>query len=325
MTNVLITGGAGYIGSHACKKLKKNGFTPISLDNLSEGYETFVKWGPFVKADLNDKIALDKTFKKYQPIAVMHFAANAIVSESMKDPQKYYTNNVSGTINLLNAMLENNVKNIIFSSTCATYGMPKYTPICEKHSNLPISPYGSSKHMIEQILKDYDKAYGLKYIILRYFNAAGADFDAEIGEDHKLETHLIPLVIDTALNIYDNLSIYGKDFDTKDGTAIRDYIHVEDLADAHLKALTYLLNNNQSDIFNLGSEKGYSVLEIIQNIEAILNIKIPITYKPKRLGDPPVLFADSSKAKNILNWQARYSDLETIIKTALKWHRQKIS
>jgi len=319
---VLVTGGAGYIGSQNCKYLSDK-FIPITYDNLSEGSENAVKWGPLVKGDIKDLDKLNFTIDKYKPKAVMHFAANALVGESVINPQKYYENNVYGTLNLLNAMLNKGIKYFIFSSSCATYGNPIFSPITEKHPQNPISPYGKSKYMIEQILKDYSKAYGLNYVILRYFNAAGADLDGEIGENRKEETHLIPLAIDTALKINPILNIYGSDFDTKDGTAIRDYIHVQDLALAHIKALFYLLENQKSLMLNLGSEKGFSVLDIIKEIKSLTKKNIKVNLTKKRDGDPSILLANCSLAKKVLNWHIKYSDLKTIITSAIKWHEKK--
>ena len=320
--SILVTGGAGYIGSHMCKALKKKGFIPITYDNLSEGDESAVKWGPLIIGDLNDSNRLNFAINTYKPIAVMHFAANALVSESVKNPGKYYQNNVANTINLLNAMVANNLKTIIFSSTCATFGLPQNTPICEQHPQKPINPYGRSKWMIEQILEDFKKAYGIESAILRYFNAAGADLDTEIGENHKTETHLIPLTIYAALNINPHITIYGNDYPTEDGTAIRDYIHVNDLADAHLRALEYLLSNKQSIKLNLGTGKGFSVLQIIEQIKEITQIDFLVKKSKKREGDPSILFANSSLAKKLLGWQPQYSDLKTIIESAWLWHKK---
>lgn len=320
---ILVTGGAGYIGSQNCKHLAHHNFIPITYDNFSEGNKYAVKWGPLVEGDIKDVDKLDAAIKKYKPKAVMHFAANALVAESVVNPKKYYENNVSGTISLLNVMLENNLKYLIFSSSCATYGNPIFSPITEEHPQNPISAYGKSKYMIEQILKDYDKAYGLKYISLRYFNASGADLDTEIGEDRKVETHLIPLAIDTALGHHSALNIYGNDFETRDGSAIRDYIHTVDLAEAHLKALYYILEQNLSMVFNLGSEKGYSVLEVVKEIEKLTQKKINLNFTKRREGDPAVLFANSFLAKKILQWNPKFSDLNTIITSAIKWHKKK--
>jgi UDP-glucose-4-epimerase GalE len=323
MQNIIVTGGAGYIGSHTCKVLKQKKYNPITIDNLSTGHLQAVKFGPFIEGDINNYDLLVDIFKKHKPIAVMHFAADAIVTESMKDPKKYYTNNVMNTINLLNAMIECNIENIIFSSTCAIFGDPKYTPICEEHPKNPISPYGKSKLMIEEILKDYSSSYSLNFAALRYFNAAGADVDLEIGENHQNETHLIPIAIENALNIRDILHVYGFDFETKDKTAIRDYVHVLDLAEAHIKALEYIIKNKESLTLNLGTEMGFSVLEIITMVEEISGKKLKIKLTNKRKGDPAKLFANAKRAKNLLNWNLKYSNLETIITSAYKWHQKQ--
>ncbi len=320
---ILVTGGAGYIGSQNCKLLAKHNFIPVTYDNFSEGNKYAVKWGPLVKGDIRDNDKLNATIKKYKPKAVMHFAASALVAESVANPQKYYENNVLGTLTLLDVMLNNDIKYLIFSSSCATYGNPIFSPITEEHPQKPITAYGKSKYMIEQILQDYNKAYDLKYLCLRYFNAAGADLDGEIGEDRKVETHLIPLAIDTALGIYPILNIYGTDFDTKDGTAVRDYIHTLDIAWAHLKALFYILEQKKSLMLNLGSEKGYSVLEVVNEIEKLTQTKININLTHKREGDPSILFAKACLAKKNLNWTAKFSDLNTIITSAIKWHKKK--
>ncbi len=320
---ILVTGGAGYIGSQSCKELAKQGFYPISFDNLSTGHEDFIKWGPLFQADLRENDILDWILKKMKPIAVFHFAASALIPESIQNPQKYYENNVAGTLSLLNAMLKNDVRYLIFSSSCATYGYPKFSPICEDHPQEPISPYGKSKYMIEQILRDYEKAHNLKYVSLRYFNAAGADLDTEIGENRKEETHLIPLAIDAALGKNSNLNVYGTDYDTKDGTAIRDYIHVQDLAIAHIQSLKFLLEQNHSVALNLGSEVGFSVFEIINAIQNITKTKINLKFLPRRKGDPQILFASSKKAKKLLKWETKFSDLKTILTSAIKWHKKK--
>ncbi|NGX56100.1 MAG: UDP-glucose 4-epimerase [Candidatus Anoxychlamydiales bacterium] len=321
--NIIVTGGAGYIGSHMCKVLKEKNYHPITIDNLSTGHKESVKYGDFIQGDIKDYDLLIDTFKKYNPIGVMHFAACAIVSESMEDPKKYYSNNTSNTINLLNAMIEANIKNIIFSSTCATYGIPQFTPLTEDHPTNPISPYGQSKLMIEKILKDYSKAYSLNYAALRYFNAAGADIDLDIGEKHEMETHLIPIAIETALNVRDILNVYGCDFETKDKTAIRDYIHVLDLASAHIKALEYIQKNNKSITLNLGTENGFSVLEVVDMVEKISGKKLKIKLTNKREGDPAKLFANANLAKKLLNWELKHSSLETIVNTAYRWHQKQ--
>ncbi len=322
MQNILVTGGAGYIGSHMCKALKKNGYNPICFDNLSCGHKSAVKWGPFIKGDLRDFNSLKKAFERFPFAAVMHFAANALVGESMSDPLKYYENNVSSTINLLKAMRFYNVGHLIFSSSCATYGIPKEAPITETHPQKPINPYGKSKLMIEEILHDFALAHNISYASLRYFNAAGADIDGEIGEHHKEETHLIPLLVETALGIRPSLQVFGSDYPTKDGSAIRDYIHVEDLADVHLKALQYIFLNNKCVELNVGTGQGYSVLEIIDAAKKLINPSIKISFAPRRAGDPPVLVADNAKVKELLNWSPKHSSLETIINSALVWHKK---
>ncbi len=323
--NVLVTGGAGYIGSHVCKHLKNCGYRPITFDNLSEGYMENVQWGPLELGDLTDLSSLKAVFEKYQPKAVMHFAAFALVGESMAKPAKYYGNNLLGTLNLLKTMLEFNVKALVFSSTCATYGIPQTETINENHPQNPINPYGRSKLMIENILKDYEAAYHLKSVSLRYFNAAGADFEGLTGENHRQETHLIPLAIKTALGQIDHLSVFGTDFPTKDGSAIRDYIHVQDLAEAHLKAVEYLLSDDiktkNSLFLNLGTGYGFSVLEILKKIQEITGRKINAINSQRRPGDPPKLVAaNSGLARKSLNFQPLYSDIESIISSAWHWH-----
>lgn len=323
--NVLVTGGAGYIGSHACKSLKKMGYCPITFDDFSQGHRYAVKWGPLVEGNLLDPESLDRAFHLHKPKAVMHFAAKALVGESVHDPALYYKNNVAGTLNLMNACVKHKVFSFIFSSTCASYGIPKRVPISEETEQKPINPYGKSKLMIEEMLKDYDRAYGLKSVFLRYFNAAGADPDGEIGENHTPESHLIPLVIQTALGKLPHISVFGVDFPTPDGSAIRDYIHVMDLAHAHILALEYLLQGGQTNFMNLGTGSGFSVLEIIKNVELYAKRFIRIRIEPRREGDPPILIADNQKAKKTLGWHPKYSDLPTIIETAWKWHSKSVS
>lgn len=319
--SIIVTGGAGYIGSHACKILKNLGFIPITIDNLSVGHKSAVKWGPLVLADLKDKDTIDKTFSKYKPFAVMHFAADALVAESVANPGKYYENNVYSTVVILQLMAKHKIKNFIFSSSCATYGIPSSTPIVEEHPQKPINPYGKSKLMIEEILKDFEQAYGIRHASLRYFNAAGADPDTETGENHENETHLIPLVIQTAERLRPSISVYGTDYPTKDGSAIRDYIHVVDLIDAHVKALDFISKKDCSLMINLGTGKGISVLEVIETVKKITKKDFKVNFSERRSGDPPILYADSSKAKKILGWEPKLSDLETIILTAWKWHK----
>lgn len=322
LSNILVTGGAGYIGSHTCKALARAGYTPITYDNLVYGHRWAVKWGPLEVGDLSDRRKLDAVIEKYNPEAVIHFAAYAYVGESIENPGKYYRNNIGGTLNILEAMKDHGISNIVFSSTCSTYGLPKTLPIPEDHSQNPINPYGSSKLMVERILKDFAYAHGIRYVSLRYFNAAGADPDAEIGEDHEPETHLIPLVLDVALGKRNNIKIFGTDYETPDGTCIRDYIHVTDLAEAHLLALDYHRNNEKSNVFNLGNGNGFSVREVIETAEKITKREIKSIDWPRRPGDPPVLVGSSEKAKKVLGWAPVYDNLESIIKTAWKWHRK---
>ncbi len=319
MTHILITGGAGYIGSHACKAIETAGYTPIAYDSLEYGHEWAVKWGPLETGDIRDRDRLDQVIRKYRPEAVMHFAAYAFVGESVENPGRYYRNNVAGTLTLLEAVRDHGIQNFIFSSTCATYGLPEQIPLTENHPQFPINPYGSTKLMIEQMLKDFDAAHGLKFVALRYFNAAGADPGGRIGEDHHPETHLIPLVLDAALEKSENIRIFGTDYDTPDGTCIRDYIHVTDLADAHVLALEYVLKSRNSGFFNLGNGNGYSVRSVIQTAEKVTGKKIPVMEADRRPGDPPVLIGSSEKAAKILKWKPRYDRLETIIETAWKW------
>ena len=320
---ILIVGGAGYIGSHANKELTKRGYETLILDNLIYGHETSVKWGTFIKGDLGDTSQLRQIFTSYKIEAVMHFAAFAYVGESVTDPQKYYQNNVVNTLNLLNVMLEFGIKKFIFSSTCATYGNPIEVPITERHPQNPINPYGQSKLMVEKILEDYSNAYSLSYVALRYFNAAGADVETEIGEDHNPETHLIPLVLDVAIGKRESISVFGSDYDTNDGTAVRDYIHVTDLSDAHILALKYLEQDNPSDIFNLGNGQGYSVQEVIDTVKEVTQKEITTVYAPRREGDPAILIGCADKAVDILGWEPQYPELKQIIETAWLWHLKK--
>jgi len=320
---ILVTGGAGYIGSHTNKALDRCGYKTVVLDNLVNGHHELVKWGEFVEGDLKDLDTVCAVFKKYSIKAVMHFAAFAYVGESMEHPQRYYANNVANTINLLSVMNEFNVRNIIFSSSCTTYGEPEELPITEDHSQNPVNPYGRSKLMVERILQDSQKAYGLRYVILRYFNAAGADPDAELGEWHEPETHLIPLVLDAAAGKKDCIKVLGTDYDTKDGTCIRDYIHVSDLAEAHVLGLEYLFKGNEEGVFNLGNGNGYSVKEIIETAGKITGRKINVINSDRRLGDPAALVGSSKKAESILGWSPAYSDIEKIVGSAWVWHRKK--
>ena len=320
---ILIVGGAGYIGAHINKQLNINGYDTLVFDNLSYGHEDFVKWGTFECGDLNNIQDIRRIFQKYHITAVMHFASFTYVGESVEDPQKYYSNNVCNTLNLIRVMLEFNVRKLVFSSTCATYGDPVEIPITEQHPQNPISPYGRGKLMVENILSDYSSAYDLNYVSLRYFNAAGADPDSEIGELHNPETHLIPLILDAASGERDNIKIFGTDYNTPDGTCIRDYVHVTDLADAHVKALEYLENGGKSDYFNLGNGNGFSVREVIAEARKITGKKIVTVEDERRPGDPPVLVGSSEKIRRTLNWQPKYNDISLIIKTAWNWHESQ--
>lgn len=321
MKPILVTGGAGYIGSHTCKELAAAGFLPITYDDLSTGHAYAVKWGPFIEGNINDREKLKETFKKYQPIAVLHFAGSALVSESLEDPGKYYRNNVAYTTALLEAMMEARVFHLIFSSSCATYGDPQFTPITEAHPQNPISPYGRSKLMTEQMIADFERAHGLKGVVLRYFNAAGADLTTEIGENHAPETHLIPSVIQTALGVRPEITVFGTDFSSRDGSAIRDYIHVQDLACAHVAALKWSLSSQKSVSVNLGTGTGHSVLEIIEAVQKFCGKTIPVRLEKRRVGDPSLLTANMQLAKELFGWTPRFSDLPTIIESAWRWHQ----
>lgn len=320
---ILVTGGAGYIGSHSCKCLAESGWHPVVFDNLVYGHPWAVQWGPLVEGNLSDGPLLDGVFRKHRPVAVLHFAAYAYVGESVTDPGKYYVNNVGGTLKLLETMREHDCRIIIFSSSCATYGMPETIPISEDHPQHPINPYGRSKLMIEQMLKDYDAAYEIRHMALRYFNAAGADPGGHLGEVHEPETHLIPLAIETALGIRSHLEIFGDDYPTVDGTAVRDYVHVSDLAEAHVRALQYLLEVNSSFQLNLGTGQGYSVLEVLNTIQEVSGREVPTKRGPRRAGDPPVLVAQADRARQLLGWRPKHSGLRTIVETAWKWHESQ--
>ena len=319
---ILVTGGAGYIGAHACKALARAGYTPITYDNMVYGHAEAVKWGPLEEGDISDYARLEAVMRKYNPKAVMHFAAYAYVGESVEKPSKYYRNNVAGTLTLLESMRSCGIDKIIFSSTCATYGMPEQIPIPEDHRQNPINPYGRTKLMIEWILKDFAAAYDMEYVSLRYFNAAGADPNAEIGENHDPETHLIPLVLDVTSGKRAQIEIFGTDYDTPDGTCIRDYIHVADLADAHVLALKYLISGGNSDVFNLGNGSGFSVREVIAAALKITGCDIPCVESDRRPGDPAVLIGSSDRIKEKLVWRPLYDSLGAIIETAWRWHQK---
>ena len=322
MSTVLVVGGAGYIGSHAVKELNRQGHSTIVLDSLIYGHREAVSSGIFIHGDMADTALLDRIFSENTIDAVMHFAAFAYVGESVTDPEKYYFNNVSNTLNLLKAMRKHRCANFIFSSTCATYGVPVEMPITENHPQNPINPYGRTKLMVESIIKDFSHAYGLKYMIFRYFNAAGADPEGAIGEDHDPETHLIPLVLRAAMSD-GTVKIFGTDYDTPDGTCVRDYIHVTDLASAHILGLNRLLSGGDSDIFNLGNGNGYSVKEVIDCAEKITGKKIKSEAQGRRAGDPPVLVGDAEKAVSSLGWAPEFATLEEIVSTAWNWHRNR--
>jgi UDP-arabinose 4-epimerase len=322
MTRILLTGGAGYIGSHSAKRVAQAGFEPVTIDDLSTGHKWAVKWGPFIQGDIGDQKLISDVVAEYQIQAVLHFAAHAYVGESIANPRKYFRNNVAATLRMLDTLIDCSVKNIIFSSSCATYGNPEQVPLSESHSQKPVNPYGESKLMIERILHWYGNAYGIKTASLRYFNAAGADPDGELGETHSPETHLIPLVMQAALGVIDSVSIFGTDYPTPDGTAIRDYTHVCDLAEAHVLALKYLLDGGASVELNLGTGRGHSVLEVIHAVEEVSGRRVPMQRSERRAGDPPDLVADAAKAREVLNWRARFDDLREIVRTAWTWHSQ---
>ncbi|MDM0497376.1 UDP-glucose 4-epimerase GalE [Clostridium perfringens] len=318
---ILVCGGAGYIGSHMVAELIENNKEVVILDNFEKGHEDAILGGKLYKGDLRDRKILDKIFTENNIEAVIDFAAYSLVGESMTEPLKYFNNNVSGTISLLEAMRDHNVKYIVFSSTAATYGEPENIPILETDKNLPTNAYGESKLLVEKILKWCDTAYGIKYTALRYFNAAGAHINGKIGEDHAPETHLIPLILQVALGKRDKIMMFGDDYDTKDGTCVRDYIHVSDLASAHSLALERLINGGESRIYNLGNGTGFTVKEVVEVARKVTGHKIPAEVAPRRAGDPAILIASSDKAIEELNWKPKFNSLETIIETAWNWHK----
>jgi UDP-glucose-4-epimerase GalE len=319
---VLVTGGAGYVGAHACKALARAGYLPVAYDNLSMGHENFVRWGPLAKGDIRDYVTLCETIRQHKATSVLHFAACAYVGESIVDPQKYYDNNLTGTLTLLRAMLDSEVMTVVFSSSCAIYGEPERTPITENCAKQPLNPYGASKLMIERVLIDYGRAYGLQFSALRYFNAAGADQDGDIGELRNPETHLIPRAMMSIQGHLDDFKVFGSDYPTRDGTAIRDYIHVSDLADAHVAALGWLQKGKTNCAYNLGTGCGYSVKEVIEAIarETGEDLRAPVGLR--REGDPAELVAGASLGRSELGWRPVCSDLTTIIKTAWAWHQR---
>ena len=320
--NVLVTGGAGYVGAHTCKALAKAGYKPVVYDNLSTGHESFVRWGVLVEGDIRDYEKLRDAIRSHNVSAVLHFAACAYVGELVINPQKYYDNNVAGTLSLLRAMLETNVPSLVFSSSCAIYGEPQQIPIAEMAPKQPANPYGASKLMIERVLSDYSRAYGLQSIALRYFNAAGADPDGEVGELRDPETHLIPRAMMSIQGYLSDFAVFGGDYPTPDGTAIRDYIHVADLAGAHVAALRRLQEGKSGGAYNLGTGRGYSVREILDAIAAETGETLSTPTGLRREGDPAELVADASLARSELGWSAELSDLKTIVRTAWTWHRR---
>ena len=318
--SILVCGGAGYIGSHINKQLYKEGYDTVIFDNLVYGHKEAVKWGEFVKGDLANIEDIENVFNKYKIDAVFHFAAYAYVGESVNEPEKYFYNNVVNSLNLLKVMKKHGCNKIIFSSTCATYGEPEKVPIIEDMPQNPVNPYGATKLMVERIFKDYNKAYGLNFVVLRYFNAAGADPDCELGESHNPETHIIPLVLDAAGGQREDIKVFGTDYNTPDGSCVRDYIHVSDLSSAHLLALHYLENGKPSNFFNLGNEKGTSVLEVIDSVKRVTGKEFKVTMAQRRNGDPAKLVGSSEKAKKVLGWKPKYSEIDTIVAHAWKWH-----
>lgn len=319
---ILVTGGAGYVGSHCCKAFAQAGWRVVTFDNLSRGHAEAVKWGPLVKGDILDAAALDLAFAEYRPDLVGHFAAFAYVEESVREPDLYYRNNCIGSFTLLNRMRAAGLTKLLFSSTCATYGVPGHVPIGEAHAQWPINPYGWSKLVVERMLADYAVAYGLDSVALRYFNAAGCDPDGEIGEWHEPETHAIPLAIAGALSNDRPFTVFGTDFDTRDGSAIRDYIHVGDLARAHVLAGEWIMDKSGFHPFNLGTGQGTTVLEIAHAVAEECGSQREVQTGPRRAGDPPILIADAAKARRELGWQAEMSDIGTIVRTAVAWHRR---
>ncbi|ANK93570.1 MULTISPECIES: UDP-glucose 4-epimerase GalE [Rhizobium] len=316
---VLVVGGAGYIGSHTCLDLANKGYRPVVFDNFSNGHREFVKWGPAEEGDIRDRARLDEVLAKHKPAAILHFAALIEVGESVKDPVSFYENNVIGTLTLLSAAQAAGINAFVFSSTCATYGLPQSVPLDETHRQVPINPYGRTKYIVEQALADYDQYKGLRSVVLRYFNAAGADFEGRIGEWHQPETHAIPLAIDAALGRRQGFKVFGSDYETRDGTCVRDYIHVLDLADAHVRAVEYLLKGGDSVALNLGTGTGTTVRELLGAIEDVSNRPFPVEYIGRREGDSHTLVANNDKARDVLGWVPQY-DLSEIISSAWNWH-----
>jgi len=318
-STILVTGGAGYVGSHACLALSQAGFTPVVYDNLSNGHAAFVQWGGLEIGDIRDGARLDAVIARHRPVAVLHFAALIEVGESVKAPGRFYDNNVIGALTLIEAARRGGIETMVFSSTCATYGDPVYLPMDEAHPQAPLTPYGRSKLMVEQALADYSTYAGFRSVCLRYFNAAGADENGRIGERHQPETHAIPLALQTALGQRQGFKLFGDDYDTRDGTAVRDYVHVMDLADAHVRALRYLLEGGATTVFNLGAGTGTTVRELIDTIRRTTNRPFPVETAPRRLGDAPCLVADNNRAREVLGWRPTRT-LDDIVRTAWRWH-----
>ena len=321
---ILVTGGAGYVGSHVCKSLASEGFNPVAVDSLSSGHESAVKWGPLREVDLTDEALVRAVIEHFRPAGVMHLADLCDVGESVVDPARYYHNNLVGSLNLLKGMLDQGIRSIIFSSSCAIYGVPGTLPIPETQATVPITPYGVSKLVVEHMLRDFSRAYGIGYVCLRYFNAAGADPDGEIGESHQPETHVIPLAIEAALGERSHFEIFGTDYPTPDGTAVRDFVHVSDLAAAHVSALRYLSGGGRSATLNLGTGRGHSVKQIVAAVERLSGRGVPAKEGSRRAGDASVLVADASQAFKVLGWTPKYITLDDIVSSALNWHRNPL-
>ena len=321
---ILVTGGAGYVGSHVCKSLAAEGFNPVVVDCLSRGHESAVKWGSLERVDLTDEARLKAVIEQHRPGGVMHLADLCDVGESVTDPARYYHNNLVGSLNLLKGMLDQGMGSIVFSSSCAIYGVPGTVPIPETQAKVPITPYGVSKLVVEHMLRDFSMAYGIGYVCLRYFNAAGADPEGEIGESHRPETHVIPLAIEAALGKRSHFEIFGTDYATPDGTAVRDYVHVSDLASAHVSALRYLSEGGRSAALNLGTGRGHSVKQIVAAVERLSGRTVPVKEGSRRIGDASNLVADASRAFKVLGWTPKYTTLDDIVATALNWHRNPL-
>ena len=319
MTNILVVGGAGYIGSHTCLDLANKGFTPVVYDNLSNGHAEFVKWGPLEQGDIRDRERLGAVIETYRPAAIVHFAALIEVGESVKDPAAFFDNNIAGTLALLRVAQDTGIDKLVFSSTCATYGLPEAVPMNEAHPQIPINPYGRSKLIVEQMLDDLDRYKGFRSVVLRYFNAAGADPEGRIGEWHSPETHAVPLAIEAALGRRSGFNVFGTDYETRDGTCVRDFVHVMDLADAHSRAVRYLLDGGESVALNLGTGNGTTVKELLAAVENVAGRNFTIGHEDRRDGDSPALVADNAKARAVLGWAPRH-DLASIVETAWNWH-----